>query len=42
LPFTGSSSTLPGVGLAVVLLVVGSAFIVAVRRRSTARSRVQV
>jgi hypothetical protein len=41
LPFTGSSSTVPGVALAVVLLCVGSAFIVAVRRRST-RSRVEV
>lgn len=42
LPFTGSSSTMPGIALAVVLLCVGSAFIVAVRRRSTARSRVEV
>ncbi len=42
LPFTGSSSTLPDVGIAVVLLAVGSAFIVAVRRRSTTRSRVEV
>jgi hypothetical protein len=41
LPFTGSSSTMPGLALAVVLLCVGSAFIVAVRRRST-RSRVGV
>jgi hypothetical protein len=42
LPFTGSSSTVPGVALAVVLLCVGSAFIVAMRRRSTTRSRVEV
>ena len=38
LPRTGSSNSFPTVGVALVLLCIGAAFVVATRRRSTARA----
>lgn len=39
LPRTGSSGTFPAVGMALVLLCMGAAFVVATRRRGDARAR---